>query len=423
LKDAIFANSHSAKESEEWMKHVAAARPDAVLAILLPTMVRLEKLDLMLRSYYTYFDRMVKRAVAHEQPFDKQPLFLTLTEFMHGASWEPDEWELDDDDSDMVLPPEIKWKHQMMGSEYTVWFQNFPRMRSIFSHRLDDMQDDDFIPVKIKWEDFPTCDKKSSSLTHLELKGSFVNNQYLYTLLEIPKALLTFIYEIYSPYGSDLACPIDVLSALAPQHESLENLWLDCWESDDLIMFSDWIYEDTPSLSKFIRLKNLKLASEVLCILLDLDESGQLHRQGLSGLLPATLETLHIRVLMNDSCWSNLRVFILAQLDQVPRLQKIFIECSNSAKAPLYWTELKEHAKSKGVDLISLIRNEAGPEFWERGWGMDGSIKWARCVHGSNMSTMPLIRDWNEARDQKLEPEDWRDQQKFFYKWHLCHDY
>jgi hypothetical protein len=50
LTEAIIASSHSTDESEEWMMDLAADHPNAILAILLPTMVKLEKLDLMLRG-------------------------------------------------------------------------------------------------------------------------------------------------------------------------------------------------------------------------------------------------------------------------------------------------------------------------------------------------------------------------------------
>jgi hypothetical protein len=38
FKEATLASSHSAEESEEWMMHVAADEPDALLSILLPTL-------------------------------------------------------------------------------------------------------------------------------------------------------------------------------------------------------------------------------------------------------------------------------------------------------------------------------------------------------------------------------------------------
>jgi hypothetical protein len=71
------------------MWNVARDHTDAMLAIIFPTMVRLEKLDLILRfRYWQYFELMIRRAVAHEKPFDKQPLFMSLTDFMYVSSWD-----------------------------------------------------------------------------------------------------------------------------------------------------------------------------------------------------------------------------------------------------------------------------------------------------------------------------------------------
>jgi hypothetical protein len=49
VKEAIAASSHSADEFKEWILDVQDNYPDPFLAILLPTMVRLKKLDLMLQ--------------------------------------------------------------------------------------------------------------------------------------------------------------------------------------------------------------------------------------------------------------------------------------------------------------------------------------------------------------------------------------
>jgi hypothetical protein len=118
--------------------------------------------------------------------------------------------------------------------------------------------------------------------------------------------------------------------------------------------------------------------------------------------------------------WEELRGFILAERDQVPQLRKIFIEWNNIIPAPPGWKELRSHAKEQGVDLIKLNsnNNQASSFRCERGWGMDGSIKWARCVEDLNVRDMPLVQHRKDIwkADYEIDPS------QFFYKWHLCHE-
>jgi hypothetical protein len=419
LEDAILANSHSSKESEQWMIDVSEDQPDALLAILLPTMVRLEKLDLMLRSHYPYFHRMIKRAIGKEKPFDREPLFTALTEFMHAASWN-ERWP-DNQFGEVFL------NHQLMTSQYSIMFQNFPRIRSIFAHRIGETPK--LLGVGTR-HDYTLLVATSSSLTHFELKSSFVKQQNLCTILKAPKALVTFIYEICSDnyIDSGMVFPssaVEILSALLPQCNSLENLWIDHSSPYDICKRSDHVYDyTTPLLSKFRCLKNLRVSAEILRLLLCPDHNGISLRQNFSDLFPATLEILHIVYKGGFILWEDFSGFVLGGLDHVPRLKKIFIECNNFRRAPLGWKELQNHAKSQGVDLISLSCSEdQASSFWyERGWGMNGSIKWAHCVEGSNRAQMPLVMDWNLSKRERYKVCWMKNARQPFCKWNLCHD-
>jgi hypothetical protein len=344
LGDASFANSHTPEEVQEWTWHVGRDYPDAILALLLPTMVRLEKLDIMLRSGYRYFDRMIRRAVAHEKPFDCQPLFPALTEFMHLPSWEPD-----------VVGGfnTLSWNFEPICSNYTILFQSFPRIRSIFGFCVGN--NDQYPKEKIS-KNCPASTGMSSLLTHLELKSSFVRHEDLCIMLKIPNALSTFIYEIVSAdsYEPDYtSCPLDILYALSPHYNSLECLWLDCLGSDDLTLGSKHVYNNAPLLVKFKRLKSLRISAEILLCSLYPDDHGIPYRRNFSLVFPATLEILHIKYMSRLIFWDELRGFVLTGLKQVPRLQKIFVEFRNFREAPSDWKELQEHAKSQGVDSLS----------------------------------------------------------------------
>jgi hypothetical protein len=414
LKEAIFANSHSAKEFETWTTHVTNNCSDALLAILLPTMVRLQELDLMIRSKYSYFDRMIMRGIAHEKPFDEYPLFATLIDFMHSGPYEPAEL-------DQIDAP---FRRQLMSPKYSVLFQNFPRVRSIFGHRVVE-NDDDF--MEDTTDVYPAIIGKSSPLTHLEFKHSYVFQHNLRTILTIPKALRTFIYEIHSYYGTVLTSPvraIDILSALAPQCNSLENLWLDCIYAEDDISGPTYGYDHMPSFSKFSRLKNLRVAAEIFHSISYINDNGSLFPRNFSGLFPATLETLHIKYQEEMIFWEDFSGFVFCELNQVPRLKKIFIECPWFITPPCDWKELQAHAMSQGVDLLSLINQSDGfhaTTYVERGWGMDGSIKWAPCVKDTNIRAMPRFRDWTDDWEQRYLPGYKEESRHFFYKWHLCH--
>jgi hypothetical protein len=407
LADAILANSHSIEERDEWMLLAARDYQDVLLAILLPTMVRLEKLELTIRYEYEYFDRMITRAIAKKKPFDKQPLFPVLTEFMHVASGLLDDQQ----------PDYYDWNHEPMSSQYNILFQNFPSIRSIYSHRVFDYGNE---PIQ------NTFTSMSSSITHLELKNGFVNRPNLCTILRTPKALQTFIYEIFSsagmpPYPNGA---IDILSALTPQSNSLENLWIDYEDEGDVLPeFRDVYNISTPSLSSFNRLKNLRVAAEVLLEFLHPDQNEVPFWRNFSGVFPATLETLHIIYKYNITHWEDVRGFIIAELSQVPRLQSIIIECPSWVSGPPPdWKELQEHAKSNGVELISLVStlDFRVNEYFERGWGMDGSIQWGRCVGDLNTRQIPLIREWKNDWESKYTPGYKVESKDLFYQWHLC---
>jgi hypothetical protein len=290
LKEAISANSHSAEEVSEWMIHAVANDPDALLALLLPAMPRLEELDLTLRLDYLYFDRMLTRAIAKKKPFDKQPLFPALTDFMHVASVH-------------YRFGACHFNHHPMSSQYGLWFQNFPCIRSIFGHRVFDSRNS---PRGMNSDSYLASTDLSSPLTYLELKSSCIEEQNLCTILKIPKALQTFIYEIYpkdihmSPIpmsasdrlmGTVPISALHILSALEPRRNSLQNLWIGSLDDEE---YSRPYDKHKPSLTNFNKLKNLRLAAEVLDIFLYPDHNGMPSRQNCSGLFPATLETLHI---------------------------------------------------------------------------------------------------------------------------------
>jgi hypothetical protein len=418
MKEAVHASTNSAKESEDWIDTLRTGQStDALLALLLPTMVKLEKLDLMLGFITPYLDRMMLRAIAREKPFDTQPLFPGLTDFMHAESW--------------AIPG---LQYQAMNCRYLNYFLAWPSIRSIYGHALGNLarHGGGNYPDALLRESYTryrlTLSSISSSITHLELKKCGLSRDYLETILKTPKALTNFIYDYCPSHDFSMfdASFGDLLLALAPQYDSLENLWLE-YEEKDLGRGFAYLGDNIPSLSKFRRLKHLRVPPEVLFPIFGLSAEWSSSGPTFSRPFPETLETLHFNHVKIETfleIWAGFREFLSSGLSQVPRLRRVFVECSSSMSAPWDWKEVRDLAKSQGVELISLdCSNEGRPgHIFERGWGMDGSIKWACCSEDSNHKLMPVIRDW-EA-DSRVDwgarvpkgPED------YFYKWHLCHD-
>jgi hypothetical protein len=124
-------------------------------------------------------------------------------------------------------------------------------------------------------------------------------------------------------------CATDVLHALAPQHNSLENLWLDCEILDFVGANSGYVHDPKPSFSKFNHLRNLRIHGGILCDFL-YDEYYNPLREDFASLLPATLETLHIIDVIDMRIWINIQRFVLTEMANAPRLRKMFIESSIS---------------------------------------------------------------------------------------------
>jgi hypothetical protein len=296
-----------------------------------------------------------------------------------------------------------------MSFKYTGLFQHFPRICSIFGYGVAEayghLED-----ISIG---FPISADMSSSITHLELKKSFTS--HLCTILKIPKALITFIYEKGGGHSPLQATVTDVLHALTPQFDSLENLWLDCKDPDDRWYESEDVINEVALLSNFTRLKNLRIGGIVLYMFLE-ENNWDPSQRSSSGLLPESLETLHIIEFPRPIIWKCCRDFVLAELNHVNRLRKIFIE--GLPRTSVQLKALQGQAKNQGVDVISLTRNN--DFYFERGWGMDGSIQWGRCVPVSNIDVMPLLSENKEEGDTGNKPGSLKvSNSKFFYKWPL----
>ena len=80
FRAAVKALSHSPYEEIKWMEDLESSFQDAFLALLLPALVRLKRLDLSDNSFSRRCIRMLRRAICKEKPFDSHSAFNALTE-------------------------------------------------------------------------------------------------------------------------------------------------------------------------------------------------------------------------------------------------------------------------------------------------------------------------------------------------------
>ena len=240
IKTAIKASSHSKEEEYMWLRDVG--RPDnddALLAIMLPTLVRLRKLDLKNMEGMNYFERTIARIGYGEKPFDIQPALSLLTDIVHT---EHNAYHKDSAMSPkyiglLLLLPAIQFIHAYLGRHYI------------------DGDDSEII--------LATLPTSSSGLTHLELLDSIVPSDNLLHILRASKNLKTFIYEARSSasaYG--FSTPV-LQEALKPAEKCLTNLWLDCYEYSDSFFASTEAVKPM-NFSSFTSLMSLHVQSVFL---------------------------------------------------------------------------------------------------------------------------------------------------------------
>lgn len=87
FKTAISALNLSEEEVDSWLSEFSYTHDchhDLILALLLPTLIKMEKLVLDGEiGFYTYLEWMIRRAARRERPVDTQPPFEALTVFVH----------------------------------------------------------------------------------------------------------------------------------------------------------------------------------------------------------------------------------------------------------------------------------------------------------------------------------------------------
>ena len=293
---AINASSSSKEEKicsrPEKFSDIPKSNHDLILALLLPALLKVEKvvLDLGVSSRTNYLEQTIQRATRGDWPFGIQPPFEALTVFVDS--------------------------HNAYNTRRTTFIASLlklPAIQNISGGFAHSWEDEDELLIGL--------DSSSSPLTSLDLANYTLSAADLGRILRVPKALKNLSYKV-CPSGGMLFT--DLRRALAPHERCLESLLLDCDEGLD--GESD-LLDPMISFTSFNTLKVFKIAAVFLSM-----EAGFEH-ESLIDIFPPSLETLHL--IRFQACFESLLQaleHLLAQkpLQQIPSLKTLILEESES---------------------------------------------------------------------------------------------
>ena len=383
---AIEALSQSEVEMEEWLEHASCLdHTDALIALMLPRLLKLKKLDLMLvdgENGKGYLERILERAYFGEKPFDVQPAFPHLNEvFLTYYS-----------DLGGVNPCCLEL------------FGGLPAVRAIYGHRIGRTRDDALLA---------TCwgnDAESSHVTHIELKDSRLDPLDIEYLLIPYKCLQTFIFEIGG--NSIYDCPIETTSlrcALEPLKHSLRHLWIDLTKSAEIEIVDEGLHHFGPmSFTDFRTLTFLRISIPFISGYPEAD--GDLARDGwlLRNVFPSSLQSLELVHCDMLSSFLTLLIAVQELLCQkqlgreVPQLQLLVIESNTLLYAGIdsrrFLRTLLKDAENSSV-RVTLVDNQKAARRVpreERLWGLGRDIEWAPAAGKLNKFAPSKIVDLQE---------------------------
>lgn len=351
FKTAVSAWSLS-KEDEDWcLRQLIPANddwdPDVILALLLPVLLRLEKLDVFWDFYYyaPYLKKMFQRA-DRERPFDIHPPFQALTAFhIQCTEQTPDFFAL------LLKLPAIQ----------------------VISGALANLDIEDLGEDKNLIE----LTSSSSPLTSLDLYAYAMNRADLGHMLRAPKALKAFSYTVCPPAYIDFKV---LRHALGPQETSLETLAFNYNKHCDEGVYDERMAErffgPMASFTSFSTLKVFKTPA----VFLERTDSGTKH-QSLINIFPPNLETLDLHDFQGR--FENVLEAVEHLLtqkspQQIPSLKKLILresksyQLSHAKLIDVLWRNTQENALERlstvaaaqgvSIDVILLSHKEPIPQ-------------------------------------------------------------
>ena len=382
LKTTVKTLSHSDEEEKAWLEHASwKYHDDALFAIMLPSLIRLEILDILLADSLTYLTRTLTRIVYREKPFDTEPALTVLNTVMQNSGLSIDQTPL------------------------TALFSRLPAIKAIYASGVDSSGE---YPIPKKLGDL------QSTATHIELKDCKLDSEDLQFILQTNKDLRTFIYEIGRDrdYADDPTfTTMGLQKALQPLETSLEKLWVDygqTWLADDQTFHWHDVIESM-SFVAFKTLKFLRVASAFLFGDPEFGGHGYDLDRPLECTFPPQLETLEL-----SHCEYNTANLIRAITNLLKRkkqgielvlLNKIILEgaicewetryCAEKddlLSALVYLLTIAEDA-NVNITLLDNRRDAGDSETHERLWGIGRNVRWAACRRDSNRIPLYTIVD------------------------------
>jgi hypothetical protein len=288
---------YSDEERSKWLNDLEHDNEDAWLALLIPQLKELRKLNVTWPHGVYHVLNMLQRAAT-----EPEPMFAHLEE-AYGA-WSDTE--------------------NAFSSHYMDPFFKFPSMRKVGCYMLaeaaNDDDDDEYVPG---WHDSKTpiremLPRQSSNITEIDLQESNAA-EGMRDWVQACKALESFrIAHGGAQISFDDFQPRKIYESLTLHKSTLESVWVEnydgCGNYDD-----EW-------MGSFVDFTALRLLCASFDNLVGLDEHG-LHVQKLGDVLPSSLETLYVS-LEGDRNF-NAAIDQLAELaasESFPKLATIHLE-------------------------------------------------------------------------------------------------
>lgn len=324
LKTAVVASSLSKEEENNWLEqlsHTHRCHSDSFLALLLPTLLMVERLEFDSNNGYCtcYLERMMQRAASREKPFDIQSPFkaLKIITFSHEMS------------------------HAQRGMVFIASLLKLPAIQEIsgvlglpwngyYGPPWEDL--DDRVTIKNPME-LNSC---SSPLICLDLVAHAHSAADLGHMLRAPKDLKAFFYTICSPICVSFT---SIRHALGPQQNCLRSIGFNYGAYYD--PFSEGMANFQP-MASFVSFKNLKYFKAAVTFLEVTENGSSPHK--LVNMFPPSLETLHLSRFPEDvDAILEAVEYLLVQKSpqQIPLLKKLILEeTDTSLDGPAKLTEI-----------------------------------------------------------------------------------
>ncbi|MCJ1480390.1 hypothetical protein MMC06_000545 [Schaereria dolodes] len=366
---AVKALSQSKEEESVWIEEIRHDNQDAIVALLIPTLVGLKRLEMTVYHHrMTYYRKMLQSALSNNVFWNKRLPFPPVENIMAECG------------DKFGMHPDLLALYLQLPSTravYGLWFGS------------------DYGVVNAALASLET---RSSAVTHLEFKSSNISGPDLENMLRACKAPKTLMLEYYHDYVSFVPFNLTELrKSLEVAKDTLENIYLDydnkatSWlRAADLTAFA--------SLADFRVLKHIKagafvyLGDDPNSSFFEVEEgqrrngSSNKARYRLVDLLPPSIETLHF----THSCrhiyflGSALEELLVQKEHRTPKLSKITIEAAFYNKTLASFAPLDALAETVGVTICKFDTRNAINQA-ENGWGMDCSISWAPGLDGRTL--------------------------------------